>query len=142
MKRWCSTNASASGPANSCSPHRKTRSQGTNTSSKTVVVSIILWRGADRVLDGGSLRGRRIVGRGQQHQARACRPGRRSSRRSRGPPSAIARVGSTISSFALVLTEVCAFAPRTTMPSAPPLDDVHVEVGVGLCRRRRAIDRP
>ena len=31
--------------------------------------------------------------------------------------SARARVGRTISSFALVLTEVCAFAPRTTIPS-------------------------
>ena len=44
VNRWCSTNASASGPANSCSPARNTRSHGTNMSSKTVVVSIILCR--------------------------------------------------------------------------------------------------
>ena len=32
-------------------------------------------------------------------------------------PGPMARVGNTISSFAFVLTDVCAFAPRTTMPS-------------------------
>ena len=42
MKRWYSTKVSASGPAYSHSPCRNTRSRGTNTSSKMVVVSSIL----------------------------------------------------------------------------------------------------
>ena len=49
---------------------RNTRSHGTNTSSKTVVVSIILWRALIGCSSAEPLRGRRIVGRGQQHQAR------------------------------------------------------------------------
>ena len=42
MKRWYSTNVSASGPASSGSRQQKTRSHGTNTSSNTVSVSSIL----------------------------------------------------------------------------------------------------
>ena len=41
-KRWYSTNVSASRPALAVSPLRNTRSHGTNTSSNTVSVSIIL----------------------------------------------------------------------------------------------------
>ena len=44
MKRWKRTKVSASSPAKSISPCRNTRSFGTNTSSNTVSVSIILWR--------------------------------------------------------------------------------------------------
>src|SRR6266566_1138584 len=42
VKRWYSTKVSAIGPASSGRPSRKTLSHGTNTSSKTVSVSIIL----------------------------------------------------------------------------------------------------
>ena len=42
VKRWNLTNVSAMRPAAAASPARNTRSHGTNTSSKTVNVSIIL----------------------------------------------------------------------------------------------------
>ena len=42
VNRWNSTNPRASSPACSCWPARKTRSAGTNTSSKSVDVSTIL----------------------------------------------------------------------------------------------------
>ena len=141
MKRWCSTNASASGPANSCSPARNTRSHGTKTSSKTVVVSIILCRALIGCSTASTLRGRRIVGRCQQHQ-----PGRVDRDREADGVVAVG-LGHRPRRQHDELVGVRADRGMRLRAAnddavAPPLDDAHVEVGVGLCGRPERRGRP
>ena len=115
MKRWYSTNARAIGPASSGRRKQNTRSQGTKTSSNTVRVSSILCFD-----DTGCSQGWRAPPEyGDTYIESPFVSGGTANATAKSASSAfIARVGSTSTSLAFGVSEVCILAPRTTMPSS------------------------